>query len=259
MLLLQQNTLDFDCTSVVCLLLFNWEIRPHTLRTRSWATAWRSTTVHVTQSAGREFDPELSCIKHFHYRAWVGLAHKEVLMKKNVLAILFAVSLIFTSGAFAAGYGDMSGNTGTTRGMSDQWSAGGNATRGLSDQEDMSNATTRGMQAPSDKIIKADELTGKTVQDRTGSDIGTVHSVVLDSTTGATFAVISVDNKLHPVPITALKKMQDKYSLNIDKNKLAQSPSFSEDTMMQQLASRDFDTKVYRFFGIAPPFGSTRR
>ncbi len=153
-------------------------------------------------------------------------------MRRNILIVLFAVCLIFAATAFAADYG------------------------GTSDQ---SMGTTRGAQARAENIIKADDLTGKTVQDRSDKEIGKIDSVALDTTTGTAYALVSVDNKLHPVPINALKKMQDKYTLNMDKNKLTQSPSVNKDNMSQDMASRNFDTKVYRFFGMAPPWGASRR
>ncbi|MEW6116135.1 MAG: PRC-barrel domain-containing protein [Nitrospirota bacterium] len=165
-------------------------------------------------------------------------------MKRSVLAVLFAVCLMFASVAFAADYSGTADQSGAARGDQAQTS-----------QMD----ATRGAQAGAANIIKADDLKGKKIQDAAGNEIGKVKSVALNTTTGSAYALVEMDNKLHPVPVSAIKKMQDKYTLNIDKSRLAQSPSVTEDNMAQQLASSDFDTQVHRFFGIAPPMSPTAR
>ena len=111
-------------------------------------------------------------------------------------------------------------------------------------------------QAQTAKIMKADELSGKKVQDRAGNDIGDIKSIVLDTTSGNAYAMIELEDNLHPVPVNALAKMGDNYSLSIDKNRLAQSPSVTEDTMKQTLSQTNFSNQVHRFFGVAPPTGS---
>ncbi len=143
-------------------------------------------------------------------------------MRRTLLILLCVVSLVFATAAFAA---EQTGTPAT---------------------------------AQADHIVKADELAGKTIQDRNSNEIGQVKSIVLDTATGAAYALISLEGKLHPVPITAFKKVQDKYTLNIDRNKLAQSPGFTEDNI-SQLASKDFDAKVYQFFGVTPPWGSEKK
>lgn len=165
-------------------------------------------------------------------------------MKKSVRLMLLVACLMFAAVAFAADYGATSDQSGAARGEQAQ-----------TDQMD----ATRGASAGAANIVKADDLKGKKIQDASGREIGKVKSVALNTTTGAAYALIEVDNKLHPVPVSAIKKMQDKYTLNIDKNRLAQSPSVTEDNMAQQLASSDFNTQVHQYFGIAPPMSSPTR
>jgi sporulation protein YlmC with PRC-barrel domain len=146
-------------------------------------------------------------------------------MKRSILAVMVSVCLIFASTVFAAG---QSGRT---------------------DQR------ATGAQVQAEKIIKADDLSGKKVLDSAGNDIGKIKSIALDTTSGNAYAVIEHDDMLHPVPVNALKKMGDDYSLNIDKNRLAQAPSVTEDTMEQTLSQSNFSSQVHRFFGVAPPTG----
>lgn len=171
-----------------------------------------------------------------------GWARKRgIMMKRSILVVLFAVCLVASSTAFATGQSgmtDQSGSAGATRGAEDQ-SAGADATRG----------------AQAGKVVKADELAGKKVQDRNRAEIGEIKSVAIDTSTGTAYALISMNDKLHPVPVSALTRVQDNYSLNIDKNRLAQAPTVTEDNMQQQLAQSSFSMQVHQFFGIAPPTG----
>jgi sporulation protein YlmC with PRC-barrel domain len=109
--------------------------------------------------------------------------------------------------------------------------------------------------AQAQAVIKADDLSGKKVLDSAGNDIGDIKSIALDTTSGNAYAMIELEDKLHPVPVNALKKMGDDYSLTIDKSRLAQSPSVTEDTMEQTLSQSNFSNQVHRFFGVAPPTG----
>ena len=174
-------------------------------------------------------------------------------MKTSILAIMLTVSLVFGMTTFAAAQGGMYDQGGATN------QSGLSSERGMTDQSTSSSnyetESTRGAMTGTDTIIKADDLSGKTIQDRSGADIGTVSSVALDTLHGTAYVLVSKDNKLHPIPISALHKTDGKYSLNVDKSTLAQSPSFTEDMMKQQLANRTFDTSVYRFFGMTPPWG----
>ncbi|MEW5746479.1 MAG: PRC-barrel domain-containing protein [Nitrospirota bacterium] len=166
------------------------------------------------------------------------------MMKRSILVVLFAVCLVASSTAFAtgqSGMADQSGSAGATRGAEDQ-SAGADATRGA-------------QAGKAGKVVKADDLAGKKVQDRNRAEIGEIKSVAIDTSTGTAYALISMNDKLHPVPVSALTRVQDNYSLNIDKNRLAQAPTVTEDNMQQQLAQSSFSMQVHQFFGIAPPTG----
>ncbi|HEX8947948.1 MAG TPA: PRC-barrel domain-containing protein [Dissulfurispiraceae bacterium] len=177
-------------------------------------------------------------------------------MKTSILSIMLAVSLVFGMTTFAAAQGGMYDQGGATN------QSGLSSERGMTDQSTSSTygtESTRGAMTRTDTIIKADDLSGKTIQDRSGADIGTVSSVALDTLHGTAYVLVSMDNKLHPIPISALQKTDSKYSVSMDRNTLAQSPSFTESMMKQQLANRTFDTSVYRFFGMTPPWGGGKQ
>ncbi len=146
-----------------------------------------------------------------------GWADKEDPMKNTGIALMAVFFLVFATAVYAA-ESEMSGS------------------------------------AKAEHIVKADDLTGKMIQDKNGNDIGDVKSIVLDTSTGASYALILLDNKLHPVPITAFKRVADKYTLNVDKGRLAQSPGFTEEELHQQMANKSFDSSVYKFFGITAPW-----
>jgi len=98
------------------------------------------------------------------------------------------------------------------------------------------------------------KMIGTEVQSRDGAVAGKISDFVIDSSDGHVAFIVLSDvpgkgDTLAAVPFDSLER-NDKYAfvLNIDKEKLAASPSFNESEMGNRKHAED----VYRFYGFRP-------
>jgi sporulation protein YlmC with PRC-barrel domain len=137
-------------------------------------------------------------------------------MKKNtVIALVLVFSLVFAMGAFA-----QTAMTGTQP----------------------------------QNLIKATDVMGKKVKSVAGEDLGQITNIVMDTVAcSINYAVVSFENKLYPVPISAIsgRPGQDFLVVNVDKAKFVSAPSITE-TTWANLLDRRFGSQIYEYYGIAP-------
>jgi hypothetical protein len=162
--------------------------------------------------------------------------------RRNILAVILMLSLVFAFGAFAADYGT-SGST--SSGATDSMKSGA--------PDSMSGSSAAQMQ----NLNPESAMIGKKVVSSAGEDLGEIRHVVKDPATGTdSYSLIAFEDKLYPVPISALQtQADDRIVLNVDKSKFASAPSFSESSW-PDLASRDYGTDIYNFYGLSPHWES---
>jgi sporulation protein YlmC with PRC-barrel domain len=141
-------------------------------------------------------------------------------MKKNtVLVLVLIFSLVFAMGAFA-------------------------------------QTATSGTQMQN--LIKATDVMGKKVQSAKGEDLGQITNIVMDTVAcSINYAVVSFENKLYPVPVSALSGTpgRDYLVVNMDKAKFVSAPSITE-TTWANLLDRRFGTQIFDYYGVAPVWES---
>jgi sporulation protein YlmC with PRC-barrel domain len=107
-------------------------------------------------------------------------------------------------------------------------------------------------------LIKATDVMGKKVQSVKGEDLGQITNIVMDTfACSINYAIVSFENKLYPVPVSALSGTpgRDYLIVNVDKAKFVNAPSFTE-TTWATLLDRRFGTEIYGYYGIPPVWES---
>jgi sporulation protein YlmC with PRC-barrel domain len=181
-----------------------------------------------------------------------------------IMSMAFVFTLFLAAGSFAAG---MHGTGGSSSSGSDYTSSPGSSSTS-SPQGDTSSSSMRSSQSQTGSMQtaqKASDFIGKTVQGRTGEDIGQVNDLVVDPATGrVSYAILSASgisgasDKLYPVPFTALKPRpgQEALSLNIDSSRLQSAPSFDRNNW-PDLSNPRWSSDVDRFYSDQTQGGSS--
>jgi sporulation protein YlmC with PRC-barrel domain len=135
--------------------------------------------------------------------------------------------------------------TGEERNMSLQQNIVGNGRRG---------------DGPGPEVMGATTLTGDSVVDRDGEELGEIKEIMLDVPTGRiAYAVLSfggfmgMGDKLFAVPWSALTLDTDRKSfvLDVQRDRLRDAPGFDKDHW-PSMAQPTWASTVYKFYGVDP-------
>jgi sporulation protein YlmC with PRC-barrel domain len=110
-------------------------------------------------------------------------------------------------------------------------------------------------------LMKGSKFIGADVENPQGQNLGDIKDVVIDRASGRiTYAVVSfggflgMGEKLFAVPWGAFsqpKADQDKFVLDIDKERLKNAPGFDEHNW-PQMASQEWVTSLYSYYHVPP-------
>jgi hypothetical protein len=112
-------------------------------------------------------------------------------------------------------------------------------------------------------LIAGDKVSGTTVYDRSGENIGEIYDVMIDKVSGrVAYAVMSFGGFLgmgesyHPIPWPLLKydPSMGGYVVNLTKTQLEGAPSYTAGTD-PGWGNRTYDQKVYGYYDAAPYWG----
>ncbi|MCC6406997.1 MAG: PRC-barrel domain-containing protein [Planctomycetes bacterium] len=113
--------------------------------------------------------------------------------------------------------------------------------------------------------VSASKIIGEAVINRQDEDLGKIHELVFDSSTGRlTYAVLSfggfmgMGNKLFALPWGALEfsATENKLVLNVDKEKLKAAPGFDASAKWPDFADRTWGSSIHTYYGYAPYWNS---
>jgi sporulation protein YlmC with PRC-barrel domain len=106
-------------------------------------------------------------------------------------------------------------------------------------------------------LIAAEKVTGTTVYNSAGDNLGTIHDLMIDKRAGrVAYAVMSfggflgIGEKYHPLPWNVLTYDESKGGYNIDltSDQLRSAPSYSRDEMLR-FGSGTADERVDSYYG----------
>jgi sporulation protein YlmC with PRC-barrel domain len=110
------------------------------------------------------------------------------------------------------------------------------------------------------RVLTASTLTGESVQNASGEDLGTVNEIMIDVPTGrVAYAVLSfggflgMGEKLFALPWSALTLDEDRkiFILNVAKDKLTKAPGFDKNNW-PDMADPVWGAKIYSYYGARP-------
>ena len=109
-------------------------------------------------------------------------------------------------------------------------------------------------------VLSSDTLTGDTVKNISGENLGEIKDLMIDLDTGrVAYAVLSfggfmgLGDKLFAIPWQALTVDTNDHSFRLDipKEKLENAPGFDQDNW-PDFANREWGNKVYSYYGYKP-------
>lgn len=109
-------------------------------------------------------------------------------------------------------------------------------------------------------VVKASDVINVKVMNSAEEDLGKIEELIIDKTTGnVCYAVLSfggflgMGNKLFALPWNAIKydNFNDKFILNISKEKLENAPGFDKNNW-PNWSNREWATSIYDYYGTAP-------
>ncbi|MGA2581564.1 MAG: PRC-barrel domain-containing protein [Bryobacteraceae bacterium] len=110
------------------------------------------------------------------------------------------------------------------------------------------------------RVLAASTLTGDSVQNSSGEDLGTVDEIMIDIASGkVAYAVLSfggflgMGSKLFALPWSTLRVDEDQkhFILDIDKTKLENAPGFDKEHWPDMLNTTWRD-EIFRYYGAIP-------
>jgi len=110
------------------------------------------------------------------------------------------------------------------------------------------------------RVMSASTLTGDSVVNAAGEDLGKIDDIMIDTPTGrVAYAVLSfggflgMGDKLFAIPWSRLTLDEDRevFVLNIDKATLEKAPGFDKDNW-PDMADRTWGTQVHTYYGSRP-------
>lgn len=114
--------------------------------------------------------------------------------------------------------------------------------------------------------IRASKTIGSFVQNKDGKYLGIIRDLMIDPKNGGVaFAVLSqggtigIPQKFVAVPFSALTPTEKKRSYLLDASweKIMAAPSFNR-SEWPEMADRKWETDIYRYYGVTPPWGETQ-
>jgi sporulation protein YlmC with PRC-barrel domain len=127
---------------------------------------------------------------------------------------------------------------------------------GFQTQDQQMRGTT-GVQAQSQEINRASEITGYTVRNHQGEELGEVNDLVFDNQGNISYLILSkgglmgVGADLVPIPWKAenITIQEDSIILSMDQQRLDQAPSFSSGEW-ENLEDQSFQQRVHGYYGV---------
>jgi sporulation protein YlmC with PRC-barrel domain len=110
------------------------------------------------------------------------------------------------------------------------------------------------------RVLAAGTLTGDSVRNSAGEDLGKLDEIMIDIPTGrVAYAVLSfggilrMGNKLFAVPWSALRVDEDQkcFVLDMDKTRLENAPGFDKNNW-PDMADTSWGSEVFRYYGVTP-------
>jgi hypothetical protein len=109
-------------------------------------------------------------------------------------------------------------------------------------------------------MISSDKVEGTAVYDRSGEKLGSVHTLMIDKTSGhVTYAVMSfggflgIGDRYHPLPweVLTYDTGQGGYVVDLDRQRLEEAPSYgaNEDP---NWSDRSWGQRVHDYYGARP-------
>jgi sporulation protein YlmC with PRC-barrel domain len=107
-------------------------------------------------------------------------------------------------------------------------------------------------------VIAADKVEGTNVYNMAGDKVGSIRNVMIDKISGkvvyATMAfggVLGMGQKYHALPWNVLKYNTELggYQTDIDRDRLEQGPSATEEELTGNFRDQDWGRKVYDYYG----------
>ncbi len=115
------------------------------------------------------------------------------------------------------------------------------------------------------RVMGCGTLSGDTVRNSAGEDLGKVKEIMLDVPTGrVAYAVLSfggflgMGNKLFAVPWQALtlNERDKEFVLNVDKQTLENAPGFDKDNW-PDMADPQWGSQIFKYYGYTPYWEET--
>lgn len=110
------------------------------------------------------------------------------------------------------------------------------------------------------RLISSDKVEGTAVYDRQGNKMGTIHTLMIDKTSGRTaYAVMSfggflgIGDRYHPLPWEKLTydTRQGGYVVDIDRDTLEQAPTYGS-SETPDWSDRSWDERLHGHYGARP-------
>jgi len=110
-------------------------------------------------------------------------------------------------------------------------------------------------------VVSASKIIGEAVINRQNESLGKIHELVIDAKEGRlAYAVLSfggfmgMGNKLFAMPWKALEfaANENKFILNVDKEKLKSAPGFDQNSKWPDFADRTWGSSIYTHYGYDP-------
>jgi sporulation protein YlmC with PRC-barrel domain len=114
--------------------------------------------------------------------------------------------------------------------------------------------------APGDRMLSVEEVTGSTVRDLQGEDLGKLEDLVLDAESGRvaygilTFGgFLGIGDKYFAIPWLALRpdSKEDGFVLDVDKERLRDAPRFEKQDR-PPFTDPTWSASIYEYYGHAP-------
>ena len=121
------------------------------------------------------------------------------------------------------------------------------------------------MDQPANVVLSVSTVTGDTVRNKKGEDLGWIEEIMIDLDSGrVAYAVLSsggflgMGDRLHAIPWNALAVdlEQREFVLDIEKERLERAPGFDKDNW-PRMADRQWGEIIHRYYGSKPYWDAT--
>jgi sporulation protein YlmC with PRC-barrel domain len=118
---------------------------------------------------------------------------------------------------------------------------------------------TMDAQQETSSLIAAEKVSGTTVYNTTGEDIGEIYDVMIDKASGkVAYAIMSfggflgIGEKYHPLPWSMLKydTQRGGYVVDVSTDLLQGAPAYAQGA--DPWGKRSYEEKIYGYYGVPP-------